>query len=129
MPRGSRLAMWTRNKTDLIDYDSSSDSEARPASISPKSGCLVQAVRHEQLEIMSMEKRIEGMQPPYRFLISNLPYKANKKHKIGPALCRRPEEWGRYTFEVLYKGCNHTGKCFADTADKQAALDLIRLHG
>lgn len=128
-PSGSRLAVWTMNKTDLIDNDSSSDSEARASSRSPQSGGLVQVVNPVHFAVMSLEKQVEAMRPPYRFLLSNLPYKANKKNKVGPVLCDRLEEWGRYTFHVLYKGKSHTGKCFAETADKQAALDLIRLHG
>jgi hypothetical protein len=117
------------NKTDLIDYDSSSDSEASPVLKYPQNGGLVQAVNPVHLAVMSLEKQVEAMRPPYRLLLSDLPYKVNKKNRIGPALFDRPEEWGKFTFQILYKGASHTGKCFAETTDNRAALDLIQLHG
>jgi len=83
----------------------------------------------ETSAVLALKKQVQLTPAPYRFLLSGLPYKVNKKNKVGAALFERAEDGDRYAYQVLYKGKVHAGKCIVETDSLEAALDLLRLHG
>ena len=83
----------------------------------------------ETSAVLALQKQVQLTSAPYRFLLSGLPYKVNKKNKVGAALFERAEDGDRYAYQILYKGKVHAGKCIVETDSLEAALDLLRLHG
>lgn len=122
-PRGR----WIDDVDD--DYISPNEADTRPPSESPQRRGSIHELDSVTAAVLALEKQVELMQAPFRFLLSGLPYKVNKKNKVGPALFERLEDGMRYAFQVLYKGKTHTGKCLVETTSQNAALDLVRLHG
>lgn len=123
----SHRGRWIDDVDD--DYDSSTEVETRPPSESPQRRSSIHELDTATSAVLALQKQVELASAPYRFLLSGLPYKANKKNKVGPALFDRPEDASRYSYQVLYKGKVHTGKCLVETASLDAALDLVQLHG
>jgi len=111
------------------DYDSCTEVETRPPSESPQRRTSIHELDPAASAVLALQKQVELTPAPYRFLLSGLPYKVNKKNKVGPALFERAEDGSRYAYQVLYKGRVHTGKCLVETESLEAALDLVQLHG